>query len=247
MDGGSGIYILTSRMMGQVKSMNIVADNVANANTTGYKRQEMSFREIEGGKKLHPAGRFTTDLPLRYVFTNGGLEKTDNPLDVALEGDGFFAIQGPNGGEIKYTRDGQFGLDAAGNLVTSRGERVLDSNNAPINIPEGAQIVIAKDGSIGTREGLLAQLGIFTFADNQQLVRAGGSVYINPQRVVATPATPENVTVKQGFMESSNVNPIEETVNMTEALRSYQSTLRSLNTLEDLENRAIRELARVSQ
>jgi flagellar basal-body rod protein FlgF len=246
MNSGASVYVLASRMLGQAQRLDMVADNVANANTHGFKRLAQDMKETIGGTPLRPAGSFTENQPVRIIHQDGALETTGNTFDVALQGEGFFAIQDAAGGDRKYTRVGQFALDVQGNLVTMAGERVMDVNDAPITLPIDQKITIARDGTISTEEGIVANLGVYRFENIDALKRAGATLYMNdPNTNPALPvATPQ---VFQGMLEGSNVNPIIETVNMTTVLRSYQSTLRAMTTLEEAETTAIRDLARIPQ
>ncbi|MBI1363590.1 MAG: flagellar hook-basal body complex protein [Proteobacteria bacterium] len=246
MNSGGSVYVLASRMIGQNKRMDMVADNVANANTHGFKRLTQDMKETIGGTPVHPAGSFTENKPVRIVFEDGTLERTDNMYDLALQGEGFFAVQDKASGQPKYSRLGSFQLDIGGNLTTVDGEQVLDINNAPINLPQDKTVSIARDGSISTEDGLLTRIGVYTFADPQKLVRAGNGVYYNDP-ATNPPQPVQNPQVFQGSLEGTNVNPILETAQMTAALRAYQSAVRAMTTIEDSETTAIRDLARIPQ
>src|SRR5690606_8563785 len=141
----------------------------------------------------------------------GSIRRTGNPLDAAISGEGFFAIQGV--GEVTYSRRGQFVLDQNGTLVTPSGEPVLDNAYAPIQVPETATFVaISRDGTVATDEGQIGQLGVFGFSDEgkRMLQRAGNGGYIPAG---APPVPLETPNVLQGFLESSNVNAVEEMTN----------------------------------
>lgn len=237
---GASIYILSSRSLGQKKVMDAVANNVANVNTHGYKKQRVDFEEILGGTPARRAGHFTTDRGFANDLSQGGMEKTGNPFDVALASDGFFAIEA--NGQTHYTRNGQFNIDLDGNLITNRGYPVLDANNAPITIPlDAREIIISADGTIATDQGPVAQIGVMTFDDTAALIRVGDNLFRNDNNVVAVPAN-ETARVLQGTLETSNVNAVLETVQMTEVLRSYQSIQNTIQRLEELEQNAIRNL-----
>lgn len=237
---GASIYILSSRGIGQKKTMDAVANNVANVNTHGYKKQRVDFEEIIGGTVAKPAGHFTIDRGFANDLAQGGMEVTHNPLDMALGTDGFFMIE--MNGQQHYTRNGQFTIDADGNLVTTRGYPVLDANGAPIVLPVDArQISVGQDGTIATEQGIIAQVGVVTFDVNTALIRVGDNLFRNDGGGVGVPAN-ETARVLQGTLETSNVNAVLETVQMTETLRSYQNTQRMIQTLEELEQRAIRDL-----
>lgn len=232
------VYIMSSNMIGQRERLSTVADNVANVNTAGYKRQTLDFMEIVSRQQMTDVGSFSHHNGTTFEFAQGALQPTDNPLDVALLGEGFFAIQAD--GQVKYTRNGHFTVDPTGQLVNDLGQPVLDANNAPINIPaDSTKISITPEGTIANQNGQIADLGIFNFADTTRLTRTGNSSYIaegQPALVVEEPQ------ISQGFLEGSNVNSVEETVKMTELARAYQSANKLVKSIEDLEQRAIRSL-----
>ena len=246
MTSALSIYILTSRNIGQNKAIEAVANNVANASTTGYKKQGVDFETLVGGSTSQPSGQFSRDRGFRTDFSAGDMDRTDNPLDMAIGGDGFFAVQGQNGGPIRYTRDGHFTLDQNRNLVTMRGENVLDRDKTPINIPVEYTFDVASDGTVSNKDGSIAQIGVFKFAPNAPLLRVGDNEF-SAGKAVSTAADAADYKVFTGMVEGSNVNPVMETVKMQEVSRSYQNSSRLISRLEDLEDRAIRDLGKPAQ
>ncbi len=245
MNSGGSVYVIASRMLGQAKRMDMVADNVANANTHGFKRLTLDAKETIGGTPMRPAGSFTENKPVRIIYENGSLEQTGNTFDLGIQGEGFFAVQAA-GADPKYTRVGQFALDVEGNLINMNGEQVLDVNGGPITLPIDQKVTISRDGTVSTEDGILTQIGVYRFDKLDELQRAGATTYYNnPQ---SNPALPVEVPqVFQGMLETSNVNPIIETVNMTAVLRAYQGAQRAMQSLEESETTAIRDLARIPQ
>lgn len=236
------LYILTSKNMAQQKRLNMISDNVANINTPGFKKQEIQFEEVLGGKTVPnaAAGRFTQDTGVNYQFSQGSLNHTQNPFDFAINGDAFFPIQA--GDTTLYTRNGHFTQNANGDMITELGNPVLDNNGTPVSLPPNTPFTVTADGSVVTDQGVAAQIGMLRFEDKNSLARAGGNSFIPLDGQEPLPA--EGATMLQGFLEDSSVNAIEESVNLTEVNRAYTSTARLLKTLEDLENRAIRQIAR---
>lgn len=237
------VYIVSSHMIGERQKLDMVADNVANATTTGYKKLGMSFQEVISRQQAETVGSFTHHNGTFYDFAQGGFTRTEGKLDLAIQGAGFFATE--INGQIHYTRNGNFSLNAEGDLVTDTGAPVLDNNGAGINIPaDSRDIAITNDGIISNQNGAIATLGIYNIQDPQNLIRTGthGYIYEGP-----APALAEQISVRQGFLENANVNPIEETVTMTELNRRYQSSARLVQSLEELEQRAIRDLSRLPQ
>ena len=245
MSGLQGIYILTSRMQTQRQKMDAAAVNVANANTAGFKRQEVDFQTIIGGRDMRPAGKFVLDRGFRNDLSQGVINQTGNPLDMAIIGNGFFAVQRADGAPPVYTRDGHFTVNADGILVNQRGEAVLDDGNGEIQLPSDATLSVTSDGSILADGDLVAQVGVFNFPPDAGLIRLGGNQF-RPQEG-QVPLAAENINVVSGAVEGSNVDPVMETVKLREVSRSYQSAARLMSRLEDIQERAIRELPRASQ
>lgn len=232
------IYIMSSNMIGQRQRLDTVADNVANVNTVGYKRQTLDFMEVLSQQQQTEVGSFSHHNGTTFEFVQGALQPTNNPLDVALMGDGFFVVD--NNGTPTYTRNGHFTVSGNGQLVNDYGQTVLDANNAPINIPaDSTFITITPEGSITNQNGAIADLGVYRFEDTTRLTRVGNGGYISEDQQAQLAV---DARISQGFLESSNVNSVEETVKMTELARAYQSAARLISSMEDLEQRAIRSL-----
>jgi flagellar basal-body rod protein FlgF len=240
------LAVLASRTLTTQRQFTAIADNVANVNTQGFRKLEMNFREVisrPGGK---PTASYVADRALVFSAQSGVHEKTGNPLDVALNGDGFFAIQ--VNGQTQYTRRGTFLLATDGTIVTPEGSPVLDNALAPIQIPADARnINIGADGSVATDAGLLAQLGVYRFSpeDAKLLQRAGNTAFSPQLGAAAVPvdfAAAGAPQVRQGYLEASNVNAVQEMVDMEMVSRAYQQSVTLARSLEDLEQRAIRTL-----
>ncbi len=217
------------------RKLEVAAHNMANIATTGFKRQRISFEEyilphVDGGKRTAKGEVVTTD------FAQGTLHETGNPLDFAIEGEGFFVVQTPDG--IKYTRDGSFLLDANKQLVTKEGYPVL-GNGAPIVLDDttGKGIWLSEDGNFYVDETNVGALDLVRFENPQFLKRLGGNLY------EATPEAgePQNVEtrVRQGFLEDSNVEPIQAMLDMITLYRYYEGMQKTLQTVDSLDNRAV--------
>ncbi|MFZ2619351.1 MAG: flagellar hook basal-body protein [Alphaproteobacteria bacterium] len=239
----AGIHILSSRLLGQQQQLTTIADNMANLNTHGFKRLMYDFEEVSARKEGQQIGDYTKGIGVVIDHTDGPLENTDNPLDMAIVGDAYFAVEG-FGGQVNYTRNGHFTTDANGTLVDVYQRPVLDNSGARILIPLDAKsITVTPDGAMATDQGLLTNLGLYTFstADKRQLQRMGSAGFSPPEGVAAEPAI--DVSVLQGKIEGSNVNAIAETVRLQEMSKAYQTTLKSVRSIEDLEQRAVRTLS----
>jgi flagellar basal-body rod protein FlgF len=234
---------LSNQMVTQ-RTMEVIANNIANMNTTGFKRSSPVFEEYlvdierstETGSR-HDQLSFVRDAMAVSDMTNGELVTTGNTLDLAVEGDGFFAVSTPAG--ERYTRNGNFGRDDNGRLVTSSGNPVLDEGGAEIVFsPEETQIRIARDGTISTELGDRGRIGVVRFSNVQDMKTIGDSLWQTDQ----TPEVAQGNIVQQHMLEQSNVHPVVEMVRMVETLRSYQSSTELLNAGEDLSRRAVQRL-----
>lgn len=235
------LAVLASRVLTTQREFTSVADNIANANTQGFRRLEMEFRESISRPRAHATASYVEDRAIRVSHDSGVFQATDNPLDLAINGSGFFAVS--VNGTTQYTRRGQFQPNADGTLVTAEGNPVLDTAGAPIQLPQGIKFVsVANDGTISTDQGQLGQVGLYEFspADLGKLQRAGNTNFAPLFGAVATPVA--NPSLKAGYLEGSNVNAVHEMVNMESVTRAYEGSVKLMRGLEDMESRAIRTL-----
>ena len=209
-------YVTLTRQSGLMREMGVVANNIANLSTTGFRREGVIFSEhveATGGPSLSMArahGRMQ-DL------SQGTMTLTGGTLDLAIEGEGFFLIETPGGQRI--TRAGAFMLSPEGDLVTPEGLRVLDAGGAPVNLPPDAgPLTISPDGTIGSPLGPVAQLGLVRPVDPLTMRREGGTMFEAPAGVEPAPEG----RVMQGYLEASNVSPVVEIARMIEVQRAYE-------------------------
>lgn len=237
----NSIYIGLSRQVVLQNNMDIVANNIANMNTSGFRAQNMLFEEyISDPRYADDELSLVNDYGQYQNTDQGSMENTGNDLNVALEGPGFMAVE-MLGGETGYTRDGNFQITAAGTLVNSSGRPVL-SNGGAITIPANArEVIIDERGVISTENGQIGQLQIVEFDNVQDLEPVGHNLYRTDS--AATPSV--NTRVAQGFLEGSNVNPIVETTRMIEILREFQSIRRVLDGEHERLRDAISKLTQV--
>ena len=218
-------YIALSRQMGLWKQMNIVSNNMANMNTAGYKQDDAVFSsyivKTEGAKGFGQVPLyFTQDFGTFKDFQEGAFQETGNSLDVALQGDAFFAIETPHG--EMYTKKGQFSLDANGMIVTKDGDALLSENNEPFFIAPGEkEIVISENGEVSTETGIIGRLKLVSFENEQKLLKVGGTKFANTEGNMMTVGG-NNTRVLQGKVEESNVQPIVEMTKMINLQRSYE-------------------------
>jgi flagellar basal-body rod protein FlgF len=233
-------HITLSHQTGLKRQMSTLSNNIANVNTTAYREEDMMFEEVLQETQDGETGTlsFTQDVSTYYDLEQGALKKTGNPLDVAINGDGYFTVETDEG--PRYTRDGAFTLDAENQLVTKEGRNVLDAQGNPIEVPENAgEIEVARDGTISTPEEDIAQLGVASFDNAQELDRLPDSLYAPGGQ---EPAPAENPEIHQGMLEQSNVQPIKEMTTMMKVVSSYQSTQSMMDNDHQRQLRAIRTL-----
>lgn len=218
-------YVALSRQMGLWKQMDIVSNNMANMNTSGYKQDEAIFSSyLVQTKNAIGFGKtpvfFTQDFGTFKDFAEGSFQETGNPLDVAIQGDAFFAIETPQG--ERYTRKGQFSLDYEGKIVTKEGDILLSQNNEPFFLAPGEkEISISESGEVSTENGVIGRIKLVKFADNQKLSKIGGTMFANTDGNTMISGVDE-VRVKQRMVEKSNVEPIVEMSKMIKLQRSYE-------------------------
>ena len=242
----STTYIALSRQSGLGRQLNVVANNLANMNTSGFKGEKMMFvehlvRSKGGHRPISEKHAYVRDIATMRDFSEGPLEQTGNPLDLAISGEGFFTIQTDQGD--KYTRNGHFELDQDGQLVNRSGNPVLAEGGNPVFFAPGdTKIAISRDGTISTQNGDLGKLAIVKFANEQQLRPGAGGLFTTE----ATPETVENANIQQGMLEGSNVLPIVEMAHMIEVHRTYDGVKDFLKREDERQRKMIRDLAQVS-
>jgi len=232
-------YVALSRQNALQKQMDVIANNMANINTVGFKAEEMMVAEADVKTKSDttPFGRqvaFVRDLGTVRDTKEGALQKTGAPLDVAIHGNGYFNLDSPGG--ARYTRAGHFRLDENGMIVSGEGYPVLQANGTPIIVaPNEAQINIANDGTVSTENGQIGQMRIVNFANEQDLKKAGDGTYIT----TATANTVARPYLTQGMLEDSNVEAISQMTTMLQVQRSYQSIQ---NILDNEQERIVKAM-----
>jgi flagellar basal-body rod protein FlgF len=228
------------------RHLDVIANNLANLSTPGFKSERPIFEEfimpVAVDETLSGASgqiSYVQDGALFRDFGPGALQVTDNPLDVAINGEGWFVVQTADG--ERYTRAGRFMLDADGQLVTPAGDPVM-SDGGPIAFDPGeTDIVIAADGTVSTSAGDKGRLAVVTFADERRLVAEEGRLFASDEPALAA----ENPRLAQGAIELSNVNSILEISEMIAVTRAYEATAALLSRADDLRRDAIDELGQV--
>ena len=254
------LYSAASGMSAQQMNVDVVANNLANANTAGYKMRRTQFQDLVYQNMVQPgvaAGQQTTvpsglqvGLGVRpaaneIVFTQGAFSQTGNPLDLVIQGKGFFQVRTPSG-ELSYTRDGSFQLDKDGTIVDSQGNAL----EPQITIPAQAQsITIAQDGTVSytepgqTAAQLAGQIQLANFQNPAGLNAIGNNLFLptdaSGQPTVANPGGTEGLgTLMQGYQEQSNVSVVNEFINLIAAQRGYEANSKVVKAADEMYQQA---------
>jgi flagellar basal-body rod protein FlgF len=216
-------YVVLSRLALQPRAMEVLAHNIANADTPGFRAQRMVFGthlDRQRGTAAPPGGAsvaYAEDRATWRETSPGALQRTANPLDIAIAGEGFFVVETPRG--ERYTRAGRFALDANQRVVDVEGHPVLDVEGRPIVIAAGdTRIEVQGDGTVRSENGVIARLRVVRFDDPQQLRAEGDRLFAAD----APPLPVERPALVQGAVEGSNVQPVIELTRLMAQLREFQ-------------------------
>ncbi|MEQ1819666.1 MAG: flagellar hook-basal body complex protein [Terricaulis sp.] len=241
MDNALMLGLQTQRVL--QRRMDVAANNLANLSTNGFKADGLLLEEADQTSAHADEDpreiRFVRDIGIVHYMEQGPIEMTGNPLDAALEGDGFFIVQGPTG--PLYTRDGAFTISGDGRLMTSDGHAVLSSGGAPIVLdPQGESPTIGRDGAIRVAGVEAGRIGVASFAAPGALSKVGDNLWD------ASGQAPGEFggVVLQGAIEGSNVRPVVELTKLMEISRAYQSAAKMVAGADELRQRAIQQLGR---
>ncbi|WP_340108168.1 flagellar hook-basal body complex protein [Pikeienuella sp. HZG-20] len=229
-------YVTLSRQSGLLKDMQIIANNIANASTTGFRREGAVFAEMVDRLNVVGGGTAQTAARVRVTdFQQGALAPTGGAFDFAIEGDGFFMIETPDGPAL--TRAGSFVRNPDGELATKDGLRLLDEGGAPLFAPPDArEMTVATDGTLSADGQPIGRIGLVTVADTSSLTRSGAGLFTTEEPLL--PA--EEASIFQGFVERSNVDPIREISRMIEVQRAYEMGQNFLNAEDERMRQAVR-------
>ncbi|MFA5072284.1 MAG: flagellar hook basal-body protein [Nitrospirota bacterium] len=232
-----GIYIAASGAVLKQTQLEVLSQNLANANTIGYKKDGISFKqyllpdEATGGM---PDGRSMTSFSENKTdFTNGVINKTANQLDIALEGNGFIVLEGN-----KYTRRGDLKRSTDGYLTSFNGTKIL-GKKGPIKVPDG-KLLIDNKGEISINNEIIDTIKIVDFKKKKELAKAGDGIFMTNEKTI-----PADASVRQGFIESSNVEPVREMVRMIETLRDFQTYQKAIQTFDETTAVVITQIGRL--
>ncbi|WP_341212415.1 flagellar basal-body rod protein FlgF [uncultured Limimaricola sp.] len=244
-------YVSLSLATAMHNALDVTANNIANANTAGFKGERVvfdSYLHRETGVDESRNTEFLIDQGSYMNPEQGAMSRTGNPLDLALQGDSWFGYE-TSDGRTAYGRDGRFALDPNGALVTLSGAKVLDAGGAPISLPPdlGGEVSISQDGTISTLTGgVIGRVGLFDLPDLQSYERIGSGMFVPPEGVdTARPAT-SGTRVVQGMIESSNVQPVVEMTRLMAIQQAYERALKLVGGEDDLTRDMLRRIGSVT-
>ena len=259
-----GIYIAASAGLKQSKKMEVVAQNLANVNSTGYKRDRLAFKELmppfppdsgmDAAKNiLLPSSKSNKNVSYVAVtdqYTDhkpGIFKQTNSQLDMALDGPGFFGISTAEG--VRYTRNGNFRMDTENRLVNQKGQPVLDEQNNPIVIAEqGSDISIDAGGNIFAGTGIansnIGKLKLVNFDSPETLEKLGDGLFYQSD-TAANEQQVNNTKLRQGFLEGSNVSAVDEMTNMIATLRLFETYQKMIQSIDSMDDQSVNKIGRV--
>lgn len=241
----NALYVGLSRQLTLQRQLDVAANNLANLDTAGFKVEQLMLqsdplRPAQGRSRLDPI-RYVIDDGVARSFAPGAVEKTGSPLDLAIDGGGFFQVRTADG--VRYTRDGRFSLDAQDRLVTQAGDPVLDGSGSPITLDlKKGEISIARTGQISQGGQPGAKVGVVRFTNLSGLSKGGDGLFSSPE----TPAAAADAAVRQGHLERSNAQPVAEVTHLVEINRAYERIASMLNSAHDLSRTAIQRLGKAA-
>ncbi|HEV2398268.1 MAG TPA: flagellar basal-body rod protein FlgF [Candidatus Sulfotelmatobacter sp.] len=242
----SGYYAASAGLAAQAQALELVANNLANLGTAGYRGQQATFRSLLAGSERllgNAVNAAINDYGVlgggRIDLQSGSLSATGNPLDLAIAGKGFFEVQSSTG--VLYTRNGGFHRTAEGQLVNAEGDLVL-GEQGPLQLPNGA-VAVSADGTVSVDGAVIGKLRIAEFAPNTNLTAAGKALYTAPTGSDLAPAAS---SVRQGMLEESNVSPVDGVVQLIAIQRNAEMMQRALTLFDtQLNQTAVQDLPRV--
>ena len=249
------LYENASALRGLEQYQNIIANNIAASHVAGFKKVAVSFEAVEGGEIARSThDKLKNEMPGSFPvmknqvdYHEGELRETNNPMDLALRGDGFFALLNENDDAV-YTRDGQFYINAEGEMVNSMGHKFSDQGGSNIQtIPGGGDLTIDKEGQIFQNGQTVGQVGVFVFENPLlDLQKVGGGFVAKEAETAPAPAEAQQFTIMQGYLESSNVSAIEEMIGLIEVSRAHEANQKMIQAFDQNIGKAIGTLGQTA-
>ena len=244
----SGLYAACTALMARTDALDTIANNLANSSTSGFRERHTTFSSVLAGSG-HPLQSQLNVVTNSYGLLGnsrldlqaGSLQRTGNDLDVGIDGPGFLSVQ--TGAGVAYTRNGNLLVSPKGQLITQSGDAVLGVNG-PINIPAGSSVSISNDGTISVEGAIAGKLKVVQFAPTADPQSVGATNYTVPDKdVVASPMS----QIRQGMLESSNVNPVSSVVELINAQRALEGMRHALTMIDtEIDKTAAQDIPRVS-
>ncbi|MBD3421724.1 MAG: flagellar basal-body rod protein FlgF [Chitinivibrionales bacterium] len=241
-----GIYLATQGMTTLMQKQDQIANNLANVNTTGYKQSHLfaqTYNKFVKNDQREPfVNRQIKADQVAVDYSEGSLKKTGNPLDFAIKGSGFYTVMTPHG--MGFSRNGNFAMDAQGYLITKEGYKVM-STEGFINLEHNKDVRVTSDGYVMQGDERKARLRITDFRKPYRLLRQGNSIY-RPQMPDNPAIASPGFAVKQGYLESSNVNLIRNMTEMIAAFRNFEADQKALHAQNETLDKAVNQVGRLS-
>ncbi|MFP4168561.1 MAG: flagellar basal-body rod protein FlgF [Desulfonatronovibrionaceae bacterium] len=242
----------------QEHRMDMIANNLSNVDTTGFKKDQSSFKDefirfasdyadpnmTLQDRVLWPDAKLLSQTRLSgdYIdFNQGSLQDTGNPLDLAIDGEGFFRVRTPDGQEA-YTRAGSFRINSETNTLETPQGYTLLGDGGEVEIPENARVTVNGQGQIIADGDVIADVGLVTFEDLRALEKQGENLFRIREDAQAQEIPAENARVCQGYLEGSNVEVVREMVNMIDTMRTFESLQKSMTTSKEADDKVIRQV-----
>ena len=240
------MYVALSRQMTLRRELDVVANNIANVDTTGFKVEGTMVKTdpATGAKMIDgpPSLKFVIDDGVTRDFSQGALRQTDGPFDLGIEGQGFFSIQTAAG--ERFTRDGRFTLAPDGKLTTQAGDPVQGEAGDIVVDPQQGPVSIAADGTVSQGANKVGKIAVVTFEDLASLSKTGDNQYRSTSNLQTQPSTAARV--HQGMLEGSNVNSVLQITRLIEISRAYESMAKTIENSAELSRRSVERLGRVA-
>ena len=240
-------YVALSRQMALYRQMAVSANNMANIDTPAFKGEDMMFqqhlsRTLSHDHSMPEKIAFVKDQGTLRDTKEGPLNPTDNALDFAISGEGYFVVDTPDG--PRYTRNGHFTLDDNGMLITSEGFAVMQQGDLPFFFaPNETEVLVKRDGSVATENGIIGRMRVVNFENEQMLRKAGGTLYDAQE----APRDVEAPQVVQGMVEGSNVQGVVEMTNLIDIMRNFETVQRMVESEHDRQQKTIQTLGQISR